>query len=155
MSTNYRLFIDTTLYAGNFEMPMCAFLTGVCQHPDRAVEHLDLAREQLSADTRHWFSKNVRWRNGEYGRTPVQIDCTPAEYTDPDQGLFYRTVVIDFKTQPPDDVLQELFTRARTFRLPSHRHPLEQQPKVRAFRLMKITRPAHLSENLLTLKEAS
>ena len=120
--SEYKLVIDTTKYAGNFERETCAHVTGQYGECGVGSETAELARGDMSADLISWCDRHVDWVADESGCSrPATIWPTPGWHNDgmgrelPGQGKYpaYMSVAIHLDAPPPDSLWPEMVRRAR------------------------------------------
>lgn len=79
----YMVLIDTDKYAGNFERPMCAFITGIIGECGVGDEEQSVALEELDPEIKEWFENNIALIDDEHGcARPVTIEVTPGWFND-------------------------------------------------------------------------
>jgi hypothetical protein len=89
--TEYLFVVDTQQYAGNFERPMCAFITGVVGECGVGEEEADVARESFNDKVRDWFEEHVAIKMDDNGiDRPVAIRPTPGWFNNGRGGHFRR-----------------------------------------------------------------
>ncbi len=75
------IIFDTEDYAGNFERPMIAYITGQIGECGVGVEAADRASKELPDDVLTWFEEHVVHTADEHGcRRPTSIVPTPGMY---------------------------------------------------------------------------
>jgi len=103
----YTCRIDTNRYAGSFERPMCAFITGQIGECEVGRECMPLAEAELTQEVLEWFGDHIIQVSDGCDR-PVEIAPTP--------GLSaYQSIQIRFNVEPPDWILAIVRERAFAF----------------------------------------
>lgn len=70
--------IDTEQYAGNFERPLCAYVTGKVGDCEVGHDMAEIAQRELPENARDWFEECVRYEPDDNGCSrPVKIIPTP------------------------------------------------------------------------------
>ena len=122
-----HIIIDTEDYAGNFERPMVAYITG--QLGDCGVgEGSQLeALAELPEDIREWFDDNVEEHSDNGCYRPAKIAITPlwandgkgnfskVSADDPTGFPAYLSVAFVVSEWPPDNIIACILERARSF----------------------------------------
>lgn len=89
MDTLYLFVVDTESYAGNFERPLCAFVTGQVGECGVGEELAEQARKEIGEALLLWFDANVAFKEEDGVARPVGIRPTPGWYND-GYGGHYR-----------------------------------------------------------------
>ena len=106
--------LDTTTYAGNFERQLCAYIT--CQLGDCEIgeELAKVANKEL----KHldWWKENICPQESEEG-SEFMRPCTlwQTEDIDKNKKTAYFSVAIFVENFPPQEVLNEMIDRAKSF----------------------------------------
>lgn len=74
----FTFIIDTEQYAGGFERPLCAYVTGQIGECGVGQDMAEIAQRELPEDARAWFEECVRHEPDDNGCSrPVEIVPTP------------------------------------------------------------------------------
>lgn len=136
--TSVVVAIDTNEYSGNFERPMCAFITGQVGECGVGDELIEEALEELAQDTFNntleWIEDHIVSESDDNGcRRPASIWPTPGRANNGRGGHFdadnlpkeecwgnnhwpaYESVAIFFDEVPPKEVIDVMMGRALRF----------------------------------------
>lgn len=150
---NYYVFIiDTDSYSGNFERPMCAYLTGVTSECDRHEEYVELYKQEMGIEEVYEHNEHILFIPGEFGETPVSIYPTPGWFNDGHGNHYkddenkeysgnkyplYQSVGIFMDRKPTDEEIKVLKKRANKFQLLKD-YNKDKTPKILGFRLIQM-----------------
>ena len=136
--TSVVVAIDTNEYSGNFERPMCAFITGQVGDCGVGEELIEDALEELAKDTFNntldWIEDHIVSEADDHGcYRPASIWPTPGRANNGSGGHFdadklpkeecwndtnwpaYESVAIFFDEVPPKEVIDVMMERALRF----------------------------------------
>lgn len=134
MSVNFRpppyvFIIDTDTYAGNFERPLCAHITGKVGECGVGGEQAANAVLGIPEDMWAWFDDLVIPMPDDHGcRRPTSIWRSP-------DGQ-YNSVAIFLGAKPPKKIFELMCERAYTY-TPSH-HQFDEMGNILAIRLIRL-----------------
>lgn len=104
--------VDTDKYSGNFEREMCAYITGQVGECGVGEETAEEASETIR--NLAWFEENIVQEADEYQcHRPASI--WPNPQTDGTNRPCYESVAIFLEVLPPQDVLDEMVERAKSY----------------------------------------
>jgi hypothetical protein len=125
----YVFIIDTDTYAGNFERPLCAHITGQVGECGVGGEQAAKARLEIQEDVLAWFDDLVISMPDDHGcHRPASI------WRSPDGP--YNSVAIFLEAKPPDEIFDLMCERAHTY-TPSH-HQFDVIGNILAIRLIQL-----------------
>lgn len=126
--------IDTDTYSGNFERPLCGYITGRYGDCEVGKSEAELFMEEscdsVDLDVVVEPYNNVGYMADEHGtQRPVTIFPTPGRWNDGSGGHFdivpgedhgtmwpaYESVAICFETKPTDDQIKSMKARSQDF----------------------------------------
>jgi len=103
----YMFVIDTTLYAGNFEREMCAYMTALTGDCGKGEDEAELAYKEIPGKIRDDLADRIMSPPDEYGVCrPVSIYQSPGKNND------YRSLAIAFGERPSMKIIKFLKDRA-------------------------------------------
>ncbi len=137
METKYVFIIDTDQYAGNFERPMCAYLTGTIGECEVGEEEAKKFKEKFGEEKQEEIEDLIERRPDDHGCSrPTTIWLTPKKY----KTESYCSVAIFFNEKPTEEIIKMMKERAEEF-VSNRKTRYNNDPKIKilGFRLTKET----------------